>query len=232
LAKAQAELDVAEQKLDVAKERLRMVLGPFVDNSAAGASGDFKLRAPFGGRIEAVHTVPGSRVAQGEPTVTLADTSQLWVSAMIHQHDWDALQVEAAATVRVTVPAIPQEEFQAQISFVGPEVSPTTRAISLVAQLDNSAGRFRPGMFAWVALPMGSPHCGLTVPTAAIQRHESNAFVFCQEGEGRFRRVDVSVGIETPEFVEITAGLSAGQQVVDRGAFYLKSELLLEQEEE
>jgi hypothetical protein len=31
--------------------------------------------------------------------------------------------------------------------------------------------------------------------------------------------------------MEITQGLSAGTKVVDRGAFFLKSELLLEQEE-
>jgi hypothetical protein len=44
--------------------------------------------------------------------------------------------------------------------------------------------------------------------------------------------VDVEVGLETPDWTEIRSGLSEGTQVVGRGAFYLKSELLLEGESE
>jgi hypothetical protein len=40
------------------------------------------------------------------------------------------------------------------------------------------------------------------------------------------------VGLETPEWIEITHGLTAGQKFVDRGVFVLKSELLLAGEEE
>jgi hypothetical protein len=36
----------------------------------------------------------------------------------------------------------------------------------------------------------------------------------------------------TPEWVEIRNGLNGGEQVVDQGAFVLKSELLLKGEEE
>ena len=46
-----------------------------------------------------------------------------------------------------------------------------------------------------------------------------------------FQRVDVDTGIETPDWVEVTRGLTEGAPVVDHGAFYLKSELLLEEEE-
>ena len=231
LAKAQAELELARQNLAVAGDRLRLLLGPLAENSATEAPGEFELRAPFAGRIEGLHTSTASRLAAGEPVLTLADTTYLWVSALIHQHDWDALQVRDTETVHLTVPAIPGETFSAKVSFVGAEVSPSTRAVSLVAELDNNQGRFRPGMFAWVDLPMEPLRKGFVVPPSAIQRHDSAAFAFVVEGDNHFRRVDVVTGIETPEFVEITQGLSAGQKVVDRGAFFLKSELLLEQEE-
>ena len=232
MAKSQAEWELAVQNLAVAQDRLRLLLGPLAEQAETGAPGDFEVRAPFAGRIEAVHSGPAARFAQGEPVLTLADTSNLWVSAFVHQHDWDALQVASTDDVEVTLPAFPNETFTASVSFVGPQVSATTRAISLVADLDNADGRFRPGMFAWVALPMEAKRKGLVVPTSAIQRHESSAFVFEKQGTNQFRRVDVTVGIETPEFTEITRGLSVGQAIVDRGAFFLKSELLLEQEEE
>jgi len=50
------------------------------------------------------------------------------------------------------------------------------------------------------------------------------------EGEGAYRRVPIDTGITSDEFIEVKSGLEAGQQVVARGAFLLKSELLLEDE--
>jgi RND family efflux transporter MFP subunit len=232
LAKAEAELELAQQRLAVSKGRLGLLLGPQADVSADGVAGNFKILAPFDGRIEALVTSPASRLAQGDEILRLADTSTLWVTALIHQHDWGVLQIESSELVSVTFPAIPNERFDAKFCFIGPVVSPKTRAISMVAELKNRCGRFRPGMLAWVDLPLEAAYKALVVPTASLQRHESQAFIFIAEGENRFRRVDVTTGFETPEQVEIKQGLTTGQRVVDRGAFYLKSELLLEQDQE
>ena len=60
-------------------------------------------------------------------------------------------------------------------------------------------------------------------------RHEGRAFVFVP-ADGGFRRADIETGIETDDFIEVTRGLEAGAPVVARGAFLLKSELLLEDE--
>jgi len=232
LARTEAEVDVAQRQLAVRRQHLELLLGPFSQDSGEPAGSTFDVRAPFAGRIEKLAVAPSARVVQGDPLLVLADTSRLWVSAQVHQHDWKALRLDSNQTVLVRVPALPGEQFQARVSFVGAEVSADTRAIPLVAEFDNPDGRFRPGMFAWVSLPMEAPRENLAVSPSSIQRHESQAFVFVQEADDRFRRVDVTTGIETADYVEIKAGLSEGQQVVDRGAFYLKSELLLEQEEE
>jgi cobalt-zinc-cadmium efflux system membrane fusion protein len=63
-------------------------------------------------------------------------------------------------------------------------------------------------------------------------RHDGKAFVFVPETDGRFRRREVQTGIETDTLIEITRGLSEGEEVVSRGAFLLKSRLLLEKEAE
>ncbi|MFM8704987.1 MAG: efflux RND transporter periplasmic adaptor subunit, partial [Planctomycetia bacterium] len=100
------------------------------------------------------------------------------------------------------------------------------------AELANTDAHYKPGMFVWVDLPQGAVRDSLAVPAAAVMRHERKAFVFVPDGENRFRRVDVTTGQTGDDFVEVTAGLAAGQQVVVRGAFVLKSELLLEKEAE
>lgn len=232
LSEKNAEWDVAKRQFAVAQERLRMLLGPFGEDSSHETGGEFLLRAPFDGRIEVLHTSQSARLEKGEPIMVLADPSRLRVSAMIHQHDWDALDIGNDQILRVSVPAFPRQEFPAQLCFIGPEISPTTRAISLVASIDNSSGQFRPGMFAWVSVPVASARKGLVVPLSAIQHHEGETFVFVSDGTNRFRRVNVETGMATTDYVEIEQGLSEGTEVVDRGAFYIKSELLLEQEAE
>lgn len=231
LAKAEAAYDIAQRQLAVSQERLRLLLGPFAEEADGEASSEFVVRAPFAGRIEGFTVSPASRVDKGEPLLVLADTSRLWVSALVHQHDWGALKLAEDQTVQVSVPALPGETFEARVKYVGAEVSSTTRALPLVAELDNTAGRFRPGMFAWVVLPMETPRQGLAVSPGAIERQDAEQFVFVEEAKDRYRRVNVKTGLETPDYVEILAGLSTGQMVVDEGAFYLKSELLLEDEE-
>jgi multidrug efflux pump subunit AcrA (membrane-fusion protein) len=63
-------------------------------------------------------------------------------------------------------------------------------------------------------------------------RHEGKAFVFVADGNGRFRRQTIEIGVESGEYAEVLSGLTVGQEVVSKGAFVLKSELLLEGDEE
>jgi len=232
LARAAAELDVAERQIDVSQERLRLLLGPFGEETAMPTAGQFEVRSPLGGRIEELGAVAGNRVTENEQLFVIADTKKLWLSAQIHQRDWSALAAAEHQTLRFTVPALPEETFEARVIFIGAAVSPTTGAIPLVAAVDNTEGRFRPGMFAWASVPIAAKQRTLAVPTAAIQRHEGHAFVFVEEEPGRYRRSDVEIATETPDWCAIANGVREGDQVVDHGAFFLKSELLLEQEEE
>lgn len=228
---AAAAVDVAERALSVSRERLNVLLGPHGQESADDLSSEFTLTAPCAGFVEELSAVESARFAEGEPILVLADTRRLWVAAQIHQRDWNSLRVAAGATLTVTVPAQPGRQLEAQVRFVGSAVSPTTLALPLVAELENTEGIFHPGMFVWVSVPLAEPRQALAVPTAAIQRHEGRDFVFVEDPPHTFRRVDITKGIETPPWVEVVVGLDAGARVVDHGAFQLKSVLLLEHEE-
>jgi cobalt-zinc-cadmium efflux system membrane fusion protein len=100
-----------------------------------------------------------------------------------------------------------------------------------VAVIDNTPGLLRPGQYVSVRLPLGAPRQSPAVPETALVEHEGKRFVFVSSEEHRYHRRDVRTGIEADGWVEIVEGLSPGEQVVTQGAFYLKSELLLEGEE-
>jgi hypothetical protein len=153
------------------------------------------------------------------------------VRAQIHERQWTTVEVQDGQEVAVNVPGAAEHNTTARINHVGATVEAESRSVPLVAALQNDDAHYKPGMFVWVDLPQGTEREGLAVPAAAVMRHAGQAFVFVPHAGGGFRRVDVVVGDEAQDYVEVKSGLRAGQEVVVAGAFLLKSELLLEQEE-
>jgi cobalt-zinc-cadmium efflux system membrane fusion protein len=201
---------------------------------APGDSGDrlahIEIRAPFAGTIEKRTFAAYERITIGDPLFVLADSSRLWVAADVREQEWGVLGLAPESVLKVTVPALPGECFEATLHFVGREVSPQTNALPLMARIDNSSGQLRPGLFVRVELPFGIPSNVTAVPEAAVMEHEGQKFVFVDEGEGRFRRVQIEPGEVSDGWIEARSGVDAGANVVAQGAFVLKSELLLERE--
>ena len=81
-------------------------------------------------------------------------------------------------------------------------------------------------MFVSVALGARSEP-GLTVPTEAVIQTGKRTVVVLAEANGRFRPVDVDIGIESNGQTEIKGGLAAGQKVVVSGQFLVDSEASL-----
>jgi cobalt-zinc-cadmium efflux system membrane fusion protein len=234
--RARAAAQQAQRLLAVAQQTLANLLGPWSDMTPVTDQehlSELKLLAPLAGRVEERLAVATSRVQAGQTLFVVADTRTMWISAEIHERDWPSLElVREGETLPVQLPALASEPLHATVRFIGSQIAPEKRAVPLVLALDNAHGRLKPGMFAWVQIPLAAPREALVVPAAAIQRHENQPMVFVPVGPRTFRRVEVDVGIEAGDRVEIRQGLKEGDPVVARGAFFLKSELLLEREAE
>ena len=237
--KSAAEREQAERVLEISREHLRALVGDSADAGDAPAEqpnddslSTLVLRSPIDGLVEDIFVARGERVEPGKRMFVVADTSTLWVRALVHERQWTAVEVADGQAVKVTVPGASVHETTAKINHVGATVEAESRSVPLVAEIDNDDAHYKPGMFVWVDLPQGQIRDAVAVPAAAVLRHDGKAFVFVPEGDGRFRRRDVQTGIETDTLIEITRGLSEGEEVVSRGAFLLKSRLLLEKEAE
>lgn len=199
--------------------------------SAGPALSLVEVRAAFAGTIEAKRFSASERVAQGDTLFVLADTSRLWVAADIREREWTALRLRPGEPLEVASPALPDMPLTATVYFIGREVDPQTNAVPLVATIDNGEGLLRPGQFLRVKLPLEETHESLAIPESSVLEHDGVKFVFVREGEDRFRRIDVRIGPTEEGWTQVLSGLAEGKEVVAEGAFYLKSELLLEGEE-
>lgn len=223
------------QRLEkISRQALAALLGPFAQSMTEDEEmlSEFTLRSPLAGSVQERFVAAAERVALGEPLFTIADTSKLMIAAEIHERDWRLLSVATGQPLQVQTPALPDQKFTAVVKRVGSTVQAETRSVPLLAEIDNSQGLFKPGMFVWVTIPQDQGSQVTVAPAAAVLHQDKQTFVFTRHSDRHFHRVDVKIGRETPEWIEITSDLKPGDEVVTRGAFFLKSELLLEREAE
>ena len=184
--RARVDLNDARRRLAVSQEHLSALCGTLAPDTKVNevALNALQLRAPISGQVTRKTVVPAARVDIADPLFVLADTHSLWVSAQLREQDWETLKTVPGQTVQLQVPAVNDKVFAAKIRFIGAEVSEKTRALPLVAELENSDALLKPGLFAWVAVPFGPARSCVAVPSSAVLRHEDQAFVFVQQRPG------------------------------------------------
>ncbi|QDU50916.1 efflux RND transporter periplasmic adaptor subunit [Gimesia panareensis] len=232
----QARLNDAEHRMTISRQNLEALMGSAVDPGSKDLKAAEKLSrleviAPFAGTIEERNFSRSERVIRSDVLFTLAQTDTLWVAADIRESDWAAVSLDGSQNLKVKVNAYPDETFSARLYYLGRSVSPVTNSVPLIAEIKNPEGKLRPGMFVQVMIPGKQKSNVITVPARSVLDDAQQEFVFVKTSDRSFRRVDIQSGLKTEDWVEVQNGLTEGEQVVEEGAFTLKSELLLEREE-
>jgi cobalt-zinc-cadmium efflux system membrane fusion protein len=80
-------------------------------------------------------------------------------------------------------------------------------------------------MYGVAEIAAGGSTEALFVPPGALQDMNGQAVVFLDKGEGRYAVRPVRTGRTQGELVEVLEGLAAGDRVVSRGGFVLKSQM-------
>ncbi len=135
-----------------------------------------------------------------------------------------AASLAAGAPVVVTLAGLPDRSFAGRIDYVYPEVDLQTRTLRVRAVLDNKELLLKPGMFAEVVLDKGESREALLVPSEALIRTGTRSTVIVADGDGRFRPVEVRLGMQRDGHTEVLEGLEEGQKVVASGQFLIDSE--------
>ncbi|TWT84154.1 Cobalt-zinc-cadmium resistance protein CzcB [Planctomycetes bacterium CA13] len=232
---SEAAFAAAKREVKISLQRLNALLGPAAphatettfDTGQSDTISNVDLVSPIDGTVEERLLTATERVIAGDSIFTIADTDRLWAVADVRERDWSAITVSTGQRVKVTLPAMEEAAFDAEIIIVGRRVDPATGAAPLVAALQSSDTRLRPGLFLRMKVPTGPPTDVIAVPEQAVVVHENESFVFVAEGEDTFRRVNVSTGRSEDGYTEIECGIDEGDPVVVAGVFKLKSELLL-----
>jgi membrane fusion protein, heavy metal efflux system len=214
LAQARAALDQALAAREQAARRLS-VLGL----TPRDFTQQVTVRSPLSGKVLELGVVPGEyRNDTSAPVMTIADLSTVWVSSQVPETYIRFIQPREKVEIRLV--AYPDETFEGRVQRIADTVDPQTRTVKVHAELDNTAGRFRPEMFGsihHIESTMRMP----VVPAGAVIEGDARATVFVESAPGTFQERAVVVGKPVGSNVRIVSGLKAGETIVVDGAMLL-----------
>jgi RND family efflux transporter MFP subunit len=118
----------------------------------------------------------------------------------------------------------PEKTFTGKVMYINPVVNESDRSVKVTAEVENAQEQLKGGLFVKGRIVTGKRHGILKVPRVALLAWDvagKKADLFVVNGEIAKRRT-IQTGALMEDFVEVTSGLSPGEQVVIRGGFNLR----------
>ncbi len=152
---AEAELSLAKRELETARggareEEIQMAQAE-VELATADLSmaemgyRDTSIEAPSTGTIFRKEIETGELVGE-EPVMVIIDLDQIKVSFQVGE--MDVVHLERDQRALVTVDALPEREFEGQVSYVSPAADPESGQFEVEVTVENPDHQLKPGMYA------------------------------------------------------------------------------------
>lgn len=226
IAIQQKQIDLAQ----IAVDRLDRGVDPLVANDLTRNQlaveklktqiAEAEITAPFDGQLLSVSLSPGQEVKGYQAVVVLADVNNLEVSADLLSDQMTKL-VEAMPANIVLV-SRPGEILKGKVRQLpypygsggrGIKVEDQDKSTRFSVEKSAKDAGFALGDLVRITVELERKANVLWLPPQALRVFEGRRFAVVQDGDAQ-RRVDVTVGIQTQERVEIKEGLKEGQVVV------------------
>lgn len=195
IVEAQQQVAVAEKTLAYQRERLEFT----------------RLVSTYDGLITKRDRDPGGVVVPGSSILQLISTNELWISAWVDETAAAGLGLGQMA--RVVFRSEAARSFPGEVARLGHETDPETREFLVDVRLRELPANWTIGQRAEVFIEFGRKADALTIPPACLQWRDGKPGVFVADG-GKASWRAVTLGLRGRDSVEVTAGLSSGEQVV------------------
>jgi len=180
------------------------------------------LHSPVEGIVIEKMAVQGMKVMPGEKLLGIANLSNVWLYANIYEYELSL--VKAGQKARVTINAYPGETFYAIVSYIYPYMNTETRTAKVRLEMANPGFKIKPGMYANIEIESVISPKAVAVPEDAVLDTGERQVVILDLGAGRFKVLDVKVGLKGEGYYQILSGLAPGWRVVTSANFLIDSE--------
>lgn len=180
-----------------------------------------QIRAPIDGVISERYIKVGNTIKTGDPLFRVTSLDPL--VTYLHVPEREFRQLAAGQDVRIDIDALAGAPVLAKVTRVSPIVDPETGTFKLTIEVGNNDRTIKPGMFGRMNIVYDQHENVLQVPRSAITERAGSSYVYVVEDEVAVRR-NIETGFSHEGMVEITSGLTDGEQIITVGHVGLKNE--------
>ena len=226
VAALQKDVELAQLEVD----RLSAGVSPLLQNDLTRARfsveklkqeiAEAQIIAPFDGLLLSLSLVPGQAVAGYAPVASVADDSTMEISADLLSNQLEllaegmpvnfVLSSRPGQTLHGTIRRLP---YPYGTGGSGQTIEEKDKSTRIVIEESADAGGYELGDLVRVTAEVEHAEAVLWLPPQAIRNFNGRLFAVVQDGDVQ-RRVDVRIGVEAEDRVEILEGVEEGQVIV------------------
>lgn len=191
--------------------------------SAEGTSDTAIVKAPIGGAVLDIGTASGElqkSLDNASAIATVANLDRVWVLGDVYERD--LATVRSGSAVDITFAAYPGETVHGTIANLSDTIDPASLTLKVRVVLNNPGHRYKPLMYATIAIDR-SVSTAFLVPETAVIHEGATSYVFVQRAAGKYDKLLVATGQTRGNTIEITSGIHDGDPVVTAGAALLRA---------
>ena len=177
---------------------------------------DTLVRAPLAGLVSQRLVQPGERVGIDAKLIEIVDLSRIELEAAVAPEEVSAVRIGQSAKLQIDGLA---DVIAARVARINPSTQAGTRAVTIYLTVD-AHHALRQGLFARGSIEL-QRKTALVVPLSAVRYDQAQPYVLVADASKAIQRTvtlgargDVAFGGAPEPAVEITAGLSEGQNVL------------------
>ncbi|WP_103106154.1 efflux RND transporter periplasmic adaptor subunit [Brevibacillus reuszeri] len=226
LTTAQTSYENAQQSLQAAQQKTGLQVSEASVNQSAVSLANAReqlanatVTAPISGFVSSVSGAVGQMSGQ-QPVVVIVNTNPLLVKANLSEAD--ITKVKVGTVVKVNVQST-DKTIEAKVTAVSPVMDSQLKAYPIEITIPNPSNELKSDMVVNVTFPSTTSESSnaLVISRKAVFDRDGKRYVFKLEGEIA-KLTEVTTGKSSSDSIEITSGLSAGDQIVVKGQTLLQ----------
>jgi RND family efflux transporter MFP subunit len=174
------------------------------------------LAAPFDGVVTARNVELGQLInsgGSGQPLFEVSDLHRVRIFVQVPQSFSAGLKPGLKATFEM--PQYPGVQFDATLSHISRAMNATSHSMQVELQADNAAGKFFAGSYCNVHFEIPTDANLVRIPSTALVTGNQGTQVATLDGNNKVLLKNVQLGRDLGDSVEVIAGLSPSDRIID-----------------
>jgi multidrug efflux pump subunit AcrA (membrane-fusion protein) len=184
------------------------------------------IAAPIDGFVADRPVDIGEYVTTTTKVATIVRTNPLRVRIDIPEQSIP--DVKVSESVSVTTSAWPDRTFSGRIARLSPNVSATSRTLTVEAEIENGSGALKPGQFATIRILLPRSEPAVLVPARAVHTESGVSRLFVIKNGHAEQRL-IQLGQTEGDLMEIKKGVAADEQVATSNVEQLSDGMAVKQ---